>query len=528
MGDLVARTPRLTAAAILASLLTVDGAGSGLDADKVDGREPGSASGLATLDSGGKVPLSQLPDTVVGAVEYQGSWNASTNSPNLGGLSPSKGDYYVVSTGGTTSLGGISDWGAGDWAIYNGTAWQKVDNTDAVSSVAGRTGAVVLAAADIASGTFAVARGGTGISTIASGAMLYASALDTVAALAIGTSGQVLSSSGTAPQWSSSIDVTSTIRTKGAATAGIQLDRNAATGDFTLSLSPANLTANRRWSFPDADTTAAGLAVAQTFSAAQTMSSTLTLSAGTGQSLVVSSTTDSTTGTSGCAKFGGGISLNGNIVSAAASSRLAIGGSGYLSRVGIYCSPTFTDSATAIYGMIFEATLSNSNTAFKGLNISGVGVASGKTLSAYYGVYVADTYGAGSTTDSYGIYVDPITVASGQKFAIYTNAGTVRIGDTTDSSSTTTGGFQALGGGAFAKSLTVGGTSGNFINIANPSGALKINSTQVVGARRTGWSAWTGTATRTAIATSTATATQCADAIKALVDDLITHGLIGA
>lgn len=48
---------------------------------------------------------------------------------------------------------------------------------------------------------------------------------------------------------------TGTILTKPSGTAGIQLDPNAATGNFTGSLSPANLTAARRWTFPDADLT---------------------------------------------------------------------------------------------------------------------------------------------------------------------------------------------------------------------------------------------------------------------------------
>jgi hypothetical protein len=41
----------------------------------------------------------------------------------------------------------------GDWAVYNGTAWQKVDNTDAVTSVNGFTGAVSLTTTNIAEGT---------------------------------------------------------------------------------------------------------------------------------------------------------------------------------------------------------------------------------------------------------------------------------------------------------------------------------------------------------------------------------------
>lgn len=56
---------------------------------------------------------------------------------------------------------------------------------------------------------------------------------------------------------------------------------------------------------------------------------------------------------------------------------------------------------------------------------------------------------------------------------------------------------------------------------------LKVGTNQVVAARRTGWTAWTGTATRTTFATGTATLTNVAEALKALIDDLIAHGLIG-
>jgi hypothetical protein len=55
----------------------------------------------------------------------------------------------------------------------------------------------------------------------------------------------------------------------------------------------------------------------------------------------------------------------------------------------------------------------------------------------------------------------------------------------------------------------------------------KFNGTAVVGARKTGWGAPTGTATRTAFATDTVTLINLARAVKALIDDLRTHGLIG-
>ena len=121
------------------------------------------ANGVATLDSGGKVPVSQIP--ALGDLNYQGTWNASTNSPTLTSSVGTKGYYYVVSVAGSTNLDGITDWQIGDWAVYNGSAWQKIDNTDAVTSVNSKTGTVVLTYSDITSGVVPVVNGGTGVTT---------------------------------------------------------------------------------------------------------------------------------------------------------------------------------------------------------------------------------------------------------------------------------------------------------------------------------------------------------------------------
>jgi hypothetical protein len=86
---------------------------------------------------------------ITGAVTYEGTWNASTNTPTLVSSVGTKGEYYVVSVSGSTNLNGITDWVAGDWAIFNGTVWEKVDNTESVISVNGLTGVVVLDAADV-------------------------------------------------------------------------------------------------------------------------------------------------------------------------------------------------------------------------------------------------------------------------------------------------------------------------------------------------------------------------------------------
>ena len=109
--------------------------------------DAGVANGVATLDSSGQVPLSQIPP--LGDLNYQGTWNATTNSPTLTSSVGTKGFYYVVSVAGTTNLNGITDWQIGDWAVFNGSVWQKIDNTDAVTSVNGYTGTVVLTAADV-------------------------------------------------------------------------------------------------------------------------------------------------------------------------------------------------------------------------------------------------------------------------------------------------------------------------------------------------------------------------------------------
>lgn len=172
-----------SASEILDALITVDGASSGLDADLLDGQhgshyldranhsgtqaqstitdlesdlaskiddtEKGANNGVAELDAGGKVPTSQLPDAILGGLQYQGTWDADTNDPAITESVGTQGHYYVVDTAGATEIDGIDDWEIGDWIVFNGTVWEKVDNSDKVSSVAGRAGAVTLDGDDI-------------------------------------------------------------------------------------------------------------------------------------------------------------------------------------------------------------------------------------------------------------------------------------------------------------------------------------------------------------------------------------------
>ena len=84
-----------------------------------------------------------------GSLTYQSTWDANSNSPFLQSSVGTKGFYYIVSVAGSTNLNGITSWNVGDWAVFDGSVWEKVDNTDAVTSVNGQTGTVVLTANDV-------------------------------------------------------------------------------------------------------------------------------------------------------------------------------------------------------------------------------------------------------------------------------------------------------------------------------------------------------------------------------------------
>jgi hypothetical protein len=117
------------------------------------------------IDSTGKISEKYIPDTLLGAVKYGGTFdgngiiNSSDLAPSLQGVkidnvvTANYSGFYFLSQS-TYTFNDVT-YDAGDKAISQGNHipnWAKIDNTDAVSSVNDKLGAVVLTAEDIGLG----------------------------------------------------------------------------------------------------------------------------------------------------------------------------------------------------------------------------------------------------------------------------------------------------------------------------------------------------------------------------------------
>ncbi len=135
-------------------------------------------------DGAVKIPLSQLPDVILGQLIFGGTFVPTTSTATLTtdaqqklgtsnisivltnnttavtGYEANKGIYYISSTSGNLSMlpsnpSDISSMQTGDWILSTGTGWQKISNSDAVTGVKGdsestyRIGNVNLTAANV-------------------------------------------------------------------------------------------------------------------------------------------------------------------------------------------------------------------------------------------------------------------------------------------------------------------------------------------------------------------------------------------
>lgn len=112
------------------------------------------------LDSNNKINTAYIPDSILGQLSYQDVWDASSSTGIVS--NPSKGWYYICNNDGNYWPDGTradEPFVTGDWAIWSGSGtqqdpfrWEKIDNTDAISSITlvegtALTGPVVIPAA---------------------------------------------------------------------------------------------------------------------------------------------------------------------------------------------------------------------------------------------------------------------------------------------------------------------------------------------------------------------------------------------
>ena len=110
----------------------------------------GSANQVLQTNGTGTVSFATLDFT--GGLEYKGAFNATAGTPSL--ANAEKGDFYIIDTAGTIYG---QTWAVGDHLLINedmggsitNSKIDKIDNTQAVTSVNTQTGAVVVSGNDI-------------------------------------------------------------------------------------------------------------------------------------------------------------------------------------------------------------------------------------------------------------------------------------------------------------------------------------------------------------------------------------------
>ena len=137
-----------------------------LEANKISIADKGVPNGIATLNGNGKVNASQLPDVMLGQLIFGGSITdegivtlSESAKEKLGvtdntiilpttaeEIKKHEGIYYIASGNGVFDN---IDFETGDWILSIGIEWAKIDNSDAVRTVNGKIGNVVLTYEDV-------------------------------------------------------------------------------------------------------------------------------------------------------------------------------------------------------------------------------------------------------------------------------------------------------------------------------------------------------------------------------------------
>jgi len=389
--------------------------------------------------------------TIAGSLSYLGTWNASTNTPTLTSGVGTNGVYYIVATAGSTNLDGITDWQIGDWLLFNGTVWQKIDQSNLVTSVAGRTGAVTLSNTDISGlGTMSTQNAS---SVAITGGTATLTSLTTPTVQATNSAGLSLKNSAGTTQLSMgggggdnlSLNVSTNINGTNA-----QIDISPTgtghvhikpTGVNSIEIAPTyvgkidNMTIGaitpKNGSFIDLSVT--GIT---SFDGSQGTAGQVLTSAGTGATPTWTTPTTGTV-TSVAATAGTGISITGspitstgtlNITNTAPDQTVSLTGAGTTSISGTY--PSFTITSNDQYsGTVTSIT---AGTGLTGGTITTSGTValatSGVTAGSYTsGIFTVDTYGrVTAVTNVTAYHLKGITYLTSGTAATYTTPANVR------------------------------------------------------------------------------------------------------
>ena len=140
------------------TILTDGEGGEVIDISHIPAIPADSVTGLLGTD--GRISASLLPDFLLGQLLYGGTIgassvatlsaafkdrynvSASTLTVTASNAAAYEGVYFIASANGTSGI--VSSLGVrtGDWVVSSGISWNKIDNTDSVSSVAGLTGVI--------------------------------------------------------------------------------------------------------------------------------------------------------------------------------------------------------------------------------------------------------------------------------------------------------------------------------------------------------------------------------------------------
>ena len=187
----------------------------------------GSSGQVLSSAASGVQWIDQLPS----GLNFQGEWDANANNPALASGVGVQGYYYIVGTPGTTNLDGNNSWQTGDWAIFNGTVWQEIDNQN-IFSGSGTINTLTKWTGTQSLGNSSITDDGTSVivanDTYLQGSTIHIGNAVTDSAIVNGTmtfqqnarfnstvqdvggqpgsAGQVLSSTGTSVQWKSVVD----------------------------------------------------------------------------------------------------------------------------------------------------------------------------------------------------------------------------------------------------------------------------------------------------------------------------------